>query len=91
MDLLEVNFESAELRNHVRKLNNQRAGSRRGGDYLDLLKLMLVGDEKSRLTPAELALFTKNYLADVTVNEENLLQSMKFKKKYSGIDSTKVY
>lgn len=52
---------------------------------------MLVGDEKSRLTPAELALFTKAYVTENSVNEENLLQSMRYKKKYSGIESNKVY
>lgn len=90
MDQLEVNFESTDLRNLVKKLNNSRAGSR-GGDYYDLLKLMLVGDESSRLTPAELSFLTKSYLTDIPINEDNLVESMKFKKKYAGLESTKVY
>ncbi|CAK67987.1 unnamed protein product (macronuclear) [Paramecium tetraurelia] len=92
MDQLEVNFESTELRNVVKKLNNQRAGSRgSSNDYHDVLKLMLVGDESSRLTPAELSLFTKSYLSEIPINEDNLVESMKYKKKYAGIESTKVY
>lgn len=52
---------------------------------------MLVGDESGRLTPAELSLFTKSYLSEIPINEDNLVESMKYKKKYAGIESTKVY
>jgi hypothetical protein len=74
--------------------------SSRGGDrsnigsknYEDLVKMMLVGDEKSRLSPAELSLFASSLThTPIIVNEDNLIKSMKFKKKWTGIDATKVY
>lgn len=34
---------------------------------------MLVGDESSRLTPAELSLFTKSYMSDMPIDEDNLV------------------
>lgn len=34
---------------------------------------MLVGDESSRLTPAELSLFTKSYMNDMPIDEDNLV------------------
>ena len=45
---------------------------------------MLVGDEKSRLTPIELTKYIAKFKTsqDIPVDEDNLLKSLKFKIKY---------
>lgn len=53
---------------------------------------MLIGNENQRLSTVELTLFTKSYEGtDIKITEENLLKSMKFKKKFTGVDATKLY
>ena len=54
--------------------------------------MMLAGNEKNRLTPAELALFIRslNY-NKIAINEENVLKSIRFKKKLVGVEITKIY
>jgi hypothetical protein len=56
------------------------------------MKMMLCGNEKGRLSPAELALVigSLNH-AKIAINEDNLIKSMKFKKKQVGIEATKIY
>ena len=54
--------------------------------------MMLVGDEKSRLSPAELSLFISSIdTGKVLINEDNLIKSMRFKKKLPISETIKIY
>ncbi len=53
---------------------------------------MLIGDDIHRLTQAELCYIVSTHLNQrITMNEDNVVQSMKFKKKLTGPDSIRVY
>ena len=53
---------------------------------------MIVGDEKSRISPNELGLCLNNLDGkEVKVNEDHIVKSMNFKKTYSSDDATRIY
>jgi hypothetical protein len=55
--------------------------------------MMLVADEKSRLTPAELPIYIAKFKTseDIPVDEDNLLKSLKFKIKVQGMNVIRIY
>lgn len=85
MQFLANNFDSPDIRSFIDSCKRSGGGSHgniANKSYTDLLKMMLCGSEKGRLTPAELSIFigTLN-TQNIVINEDNLIKSMRFKKK----------
>jgi hypothetical protein len=85
--------EVKEIGDFIEGCNRDRGRDHRNiasKSYMDLIRLMLIGDDSHRLSPSELQLFIAA-IPSTPIDEDSVVKSMRFKKKLVGTDATRVY